>query len=121
LPAISIDSIGISAGGDIEQNHIRFKRSRTGTLSVFVRDRQEFLGNISDLEFEIRNDGILRGKYYGEMSFLGAQFGTINMSYDPARAPHQFQGTFNALDNPFLTVNVGFGTGAPFAKPPFVP
>ncbi|MDB6070298.1 MAG: hypothetical protein JWL81_1469, partial [Verrucomicrobiales bacterium] len=83
LPSLSIDGIGLNSGGNLDKNYIRFKRDRAGTLSVIVRDRQTFFDNTSDLEFEIRSDGILRGKYFGEMSFFRLQFGTVSMSYNP--------------------------------------
>ncbi|MEZ5303159.1 MAG: choice-of-anchor D domain-containing protein [Verrucomicrobiales bacterium] len=116
LPNLSIDGIGSSSGGSLDTNHVRFRRTRGGTLTAVVRDRQSFFDNVSDLEFEVRSDGVLRGRYFGEMSFFNAQFGQVSMTYDSSDAPFQFQGTFRALDS-FVCVECAFGTGGASLKP----
>ena len=116
LPTLTIDTIPLAGGGEAETNFLRFQRSRSGRASVTVRDRQDFLGNVSDLEFSISSDGSLSGRYFGEMSFFGLQLGMVSMAYDPAERDHQFQGTFRVLGNPNLTVTCGYGSAGVFVR-----
>ena len=116
LPTLTIDTIPLAGGGEAETNFLRFRNSRSGRASVTVRDRQDFLGNVSDLEFSISSDGSLSGRYFGEMSFFGLQLGMVSMAYDPAERDHQFQGTFRVLGNPNLTVTCGYGSAGVFVR-----
>ena len=120
LPTLSIDDIPLAAGGEIETNHIRLRRTRAGVVTATLRDRQDFRGNISDLEFSISSAGAMSGRYFGEMSFFGLQLGMVRMTYNSAATDYQFEGTFRALGDPNLSVECGYGSAGTYARPPFV-
>lgn len=116
LPALTIDRIPLSGGAAAETNFIRIQNTRSGRTTVTVRDRQDFFGNVSDLEFTVGSDGNLTGRYFGEMSFFGLPLGMVRMAYNPAEKDYQFQGTFRVLGNPNLTISCGYGSAGGFFK-----
>jgi len=116
LPTLAIDGIALSGGGATETNFVRFQNSRSGRTTLTVRDRQDFFGNVSDLEFTVSSNGGLSGRYYGEMSFFGLQLGMVRMAYNPAEKDYQFQGTFRVLGDPNLTISCGYGSAGGFFR-----
>ncbi|MCI0534996.1 MAG: choice-of-anchor D domain-containing protein [Verrucomicrobiales bacterium] len=87
LPALTFDGIGISAGGPLEHNFVRFYRA-DGVTGFQLRDRRSFFDNTFRLKIDINTAGRASGSFSGNLSikdFLGCEeigVGEVNISYD---------------------------------------
>jgi hypothetical protein len=84
LPDFSFDEIDLGGGGNINKNHLRFKR-QSGVLTLSIRNQQNFFGNVNNVSLDIASSGQASGSFYG--TFLGA---AISMDYDSGADPYQF-------------------------------
>jgi len=103
LPVLTFDGIGISDGGNINDNYIRLRRSREGLVSLNLRDQRPYLAGDMKLALDINTAGYVSGSFYGDISFDFTPLGlsdivlaSTSMGYN-STDDCQFRGTATAL------------------------